>query len=77
MNRRIKKKRKFLIENHMSKWKYRRIVKRKCRQIKIETRHCLWGLHPDPDRYNRFLRRKRTCDRLGYARLQIVYKKFL
>jgi hypothetical protein len=75
MNRRIKKKRKFLIENHMSKWKYRRIVKRKCQKIEIETRHYCWGLHPD--RYNRFLRRKRTYGRLEYAGLQKVYKKFL
>lgn len=76
MNRCIKKKRKFLIDNHMSKWKYRRIVKRKCQKIEIETRHCCWGRHPNPDRYNRFLRRKRTCGRLGYARLQKVYKVF-
>lgn len=75
MNRRIKKKRKFLIENHMSKWKYRRIVKRKCQQLAITYYHCV--LKNYPDRYNRFLRRKRTRGRLEHAGLQKVYKKFL
>jgi len=76
MNRRIKKKRKFLIENHMSKWKYKRIVKRKLQKIEIETRHCCWRSHPDPDRYNRFLRRRRTRGKLEYAGLQKCIKSF-
>lgn len=60
MNRRIKKKRKSLVDNHMSKWKYKRIVKRHCQAIANETRHCIWGLLPgDGNPYNSFLKRRR------------------
>lgn len=59
MNRRIKKKRRYLIDNHMSKWKYKRIVKRRCQVIANETRHCVWGCIPHEDNYARFLKRRR------------------
>ena len=59
MNRRIKKKREILKKFNMSKWKYRRVVKRRCQQISNETRHCLWGIIPHENSYAMFLRRRR------------------
>jgi hypothetical protein len=59
MNRRIKKKREILKKFNMSKWKYRRVVKRRCQAISNETRHCVWGCIPHEDQYARFLKRRR------------------